>query len=128
MITVEDVLFLHTKSIEFYGGSDGLRDQGLLESAISRPYQTFDNEYLYPDIFTKAAAILESIVINHPFIDGNKRTRFLAMFALLRQENYKLSATEEQAYDFTIKVSKGAIDFEEIVNWIRSYAITIIAK
>ena len=74
MILLEDILNLHQFSIQKYGGSDGLRDSGLLESAIARPFQSFGGEDLYPSIFEKAAALGESLIINHPFIDGNKRT------------------------------------------------------
>jgi death on curing protein len=82
MITKTDVLELHSLSIETYGGAHGVRDEGLLEAAIARPYQTFDGNDLYPGAIEKAAAIFESVLKNHPFIDGNKRTSFLAMFAL----------------------------------------------
>jgi death on curing protein len=76
MITKEVVLRLHELSILKYGGGDGTRDEGLMESAIARPYQTFGGEDLYTTVFEKAAAIVESIIINHPFIDVNKRTGF----------------------------------------------------
>lgn len=122
MITIEQVLRLHEKSIEVYGGAHGIRDNGLLESAVARPYQTFDGADLYTDIFRKAAAIMESIIVNHPFIDGNKRTGFLTMFAMLRLNNYKLSATETEAYDVSIKVSTGKIEFEDLVSWIKQYS------
>jgi len=86
MILLEDILNLHKYSIQKYGGSEGLRDSGLLESAIARPFQTFGGEDLYPSVFEKAAALGESLIINHPFIDGNKRTGAVAMAALLEDE------------------------------------------
>ncbi len=120
MISKEDIIQLHHFSIEKFGGSDGLRDLGLLESAAARPYQTFGGYDLYPGALEKAAAIIESIIINHPFIDGNKRTGFLAMFAILEEEDYKLTAHEESAYSFTIKISTGEIHFDEIVAWLKA--------
>jgi death-on-curing protein len=72
MITVEQAKKIHEILIDKYGGAKGLRDLALLESALSRPYQTFGGIELYEDVFNKAAAIIESILINHPFIDGNK--------------------------------------------------------
>ena len=120
MISKEDIIQLHHFSIEKFGGSDGLRDLGLLESAAARPYQTFGGSDLYPGALEKAAAIIESIIINHPFIDGNKRTGFLAMFAILEEEDYKLTAHEESAYSFTIKISTGEIHFDEIVAWLKA--------
>jgi death on curing protein len=120
MITKEEVLKLHTLSIEKYGGADGVRDDGLLESAIARPYQTFGGEYLYSSIFEKAAAMVESLIINHPFIDGNKRTGFLGMFAVLNEENYFISVPEDEIYNFTIDISTGKIKFEAIVEWLKN--------
>jgi death on curing protein len=120
MITKEEVLLLHTLSIEKYGGADGVRDDGLLESAIARPYQTFGGEYLYNSIFEKAAAMVESLIINHPFIDGNKRTGFLGMFAVLNEENYFISVPDDEIYKLTIDISTGKVKFEEIVEWLKN--------
>ena len=72
MILIEDILLLHYLSIEEFGGSHGIRDEQLLHSAIARPYQSFDGQELYPTPIEKAAALCESIIVNHPFIDGNK--------------------------------------------------------
>lgn len=74
MISLETISKLHDLSIQNYGGSSEIRDQSLLESSIPRPYHTFDGVDLYQDIYQKAAAIAESLIINHPFLDGNKRT------------------------------------------------------
>jgi death on curing protein len=119
MITTEDILELHRLSIERFGGANGIRDAGLLESAAARPFQTFGGEDLYKTAIEKAAAIMESIIINHPFIDGNKRTAFLAMFAILTVNNYKLISSEEIAYTVTIKASTGEAKFEQIVEWLK---------
>jgi death-on-curing protein len=119
MITIEQLLKLHDLSISFYGGSSGVRDMNLLESAASRPFQTFDGQDLYPSVFDKTAAIIESIIKNHPFTDGNKRTGFLAAFALLRKNNIKLTASENEAYEFVIDIASSQISFDEIVNWLQ---------
>jgi death-on-curing protein len=76
MIEKNYILKLHYRSIEAYGGSHGVRDEGLLESAIARHFQTFGGDDLYPSTFEKAAALCESLIVNHPFVDGNKRTGF----------------------------------------------------
>ena len=120
MITIKIILRLHDLSIITYGGSQGIRDHGLLESAIVRPYQTFGGEYLYPTVFEKAAALVESILINHPFIDGNKRTGFLAMLLMLELENLKITATNTATYNLTIQISTGEMKFEEIVLWLKN--------
>ncbi len=111
---------LHSLSIEKYGGTQGLRDEGLLESAIARPFQTFGGEYLYPDPLDKAAAIGESLIMNHPFLDGNKRTGFLAMFAVLDAFGLSLTAPEDEAYQTTIKVSTGEMGFEGLRDWLKA--------
>jgi len=119
MILFEDILNLHKFSIQKYGGSHGLRDSGLLESAIARPFQSFGGEDLYPSIFEKAAALGESLIINHPFIDGNKRTGAVAMAALLEENGIIICANEEKFYDFVISISTGEKKYEEIVEWLK---------
>ena len=120
MITIKIILRLHDLSIITYGGSQGIRDQGLMESAIARPYQTFDGEDLYPTVFEEAAALTESIIINHPFIDGNKRTGLLAMLVILEIGNSKITASNDDTYNFTIQISTGEMKFEEIVFWLKN--------
>ncbi len=120
MIIIKTILRLHKLSILKYGGAEGIRDQSLMESAIARPYQTFGGEDLYPTYFEKAAAIVESIIINHPFVDGNKRTGFLAMLAVLEAGNIKITSSNDDLYNFTIKISTGDIKFEEIVIWLKN--------
>ena len=119
MILLEDILNLHKYSIQKYRGSEGLRDSGLLESAIARPFQTFGGEDLYPSVFEKAAALGESLIINHPFIDGNKRTGAVAMSALLEDEGLIFSAEEEDFYNFVISISTREKKFDEIVEWLK---------
>ena len=74
MIQLNNILELHKQSIKLYGGSMSIRDEGLLQSAIQRPFQTFGGKYLYATVYEKAAALGESLIENHPFVDGNKRT------------------------------------------------------
>ena len=105
-------------SVIKYGSTRGIRDEGLLESAIARPFQTFGGEDLYPTIFDKAAAIAESIIINHPFIDGNKRTGYLAMLALLEEGKTEIKVPNEDIYNFVINISTGEIKFDQIVEWL----------
>ncbi len=119
MITKEIILRLHELSILEYGGSNGLRDEGLLESALARPYQTFAGEELYQTGYEKAAALAQSIIINHPFVDGNKRTGFLGLLAILEEESLPLKASNEQIYAFVIDISTGSKSFEEIVEWLK---------
>lgn len=119
MIEVEDILQLHERSINDFGGSNGIRDMGLLESAIARPFQTFGGEDLYRTIFDKAAALGESLIINHPFVDGNKRTGMLAMLSLLISSGYAFNASSNDLYNFVINISTGSLSIEQIVEWLK---------
>ena len=102
------------------GGAKGIRDHGLLESAIARPYQTFGGEDLYPSAFHKAAAILESILKNHPFIDGNKRTALVVMRTFLALNDVEFVATQEEKYLKILGLAEGSINEEDLAEWIRS--------
>lgn len=120
MILIEDILEVHEKSIRDFGGSHGLRDKGLLESAIARPFQTFGGKDLYPTIFEKAAALGESLVINHPFVDGNKRIGMLAMAGLLVAGNFRFTASSDDFYNLIIHISTSSISFDDIVEWLQN--------
>jgi death on curing protein len=119
MISKDSVLTLHELSIIRYGGSDGIRDEGLLDSAIARPYQTFGGEDLYPSVLDKAAAIAESLIVNHPFTDGNKRTGFLAMLVILNEAGIEISVSNDAIYHFILNISTGELKFKQIVAWLR---------
>ena len=120
MISVQQVLVIHSIAIKKFGGSEGVRDMKGLQSELARPFQTFDGNDLYPTIFEKAAAIGESIIINHPFLDGNKRTGYLLMEAMLRNVDLKIVANDEALYTFVINISTNAISFKEMVEWLKT--------
>jgi death on curing protein len=105
MILLEDILLLHKLSIDSFGGSHAIRDSGLLESAIARPFQSFDGQDLYPSVFEKAAALAESLIVNHPFVDGNKRTGTVAMIAFLQENNLQMTIDQEGLYNFIVSIS-----------------------
>ncbi|WP_367388573.1 type II toxin-antitoxin system death-on-curing family toxin [Lewinella sp. LCG006] len=119
MITIELALGIHRVLISRYGGHQGLRDKGLLKSAIARPYQTFDGQDLYPTSVEKAAAIIESILINHPFMDGNKRTGYVLMRILLLDDRKDINAEENDKYDFVINIASGKLSYDGILKWIK---------
>ena len=125
MILLDDILRLHQQSIDIHGGAHGVRDLNLLESAIARPFQTFGGDDLYPSAFEKAAALAESLIVNHPFVDGNKRTGTLAMISFLMECGYKLNATENDLYNFIITISTGEIKFEQIVKWLKNHSAVL---
>ncbi len=122
MITIQEALEIHAILIERFGGTSGVRDQGLLEAALLRPFQTFDGNDLYPTVVDKAAAILESVVKNHPFIDGNKWTGYVLARLTLMAEQMDISVGQEEKYQFIIQVANGTLDFEQIKGWLRKHS------
>jgi death-on-curing protein len=119
----EQVLFLHARLIEETGGGHGLRDLAQLESAVSRPQATFGGQDLYPDLFAKAAALMDSLIRNHPFVDGNKRTGIAAAALFLVQNSYRLTATNAEVEAFVLRVVKGEPDVAEIAGWLQAHSI-----
>jgi len=118
VIDLKTVLKIHDLLIDEFGGTPGVRDHSLLDSAINRPFQTFDNELLYPSIIDQSAAIIESIIKNHPFNDGNKRTGYTMMRLHLLNNELDIKASEDDKYDFVISIASGQIDFDQIKQWI----------
>jgi death-on-curing protein len=118
-LTAEQVVFIHAFVVEETGGSHGVRDLGLLESAVARPQATFDGDDLHPDIFIKAAALLHALIQNHPFVDGNKRTGALAVILFLEFNGYELNAKNKELESFALKVAVAKISLSEIADWLR---------
>lgn len=118
MISLKEVESIHEILIDKFGGSKGIRDRGILESAINRPYQTFDQNELYPLPVDKAAAIFESVISNHPFVDGNKRTAYVLMRLILLENNLDIDASQNEKYEFVISAAKGEIKFDAIRDWL----------
>ncbi len=121
MIEFEEVEKIHNILIEKFGGAKGIRDAGALESAIKRPYQTFDGKDLYPNPVAKAAAIFESIISNHPFVDGNKRTAYVLMRLILLENGFDIITNQDEKFDFVIKAARGELKFDQISKWIKDH-------
>ena len=119
ILDLEEALAIHELQISVFGGSLGLRDQGLLEAALSRPLQTFDGSELYPSLEEKAAALLESIVVNHPFFDGNKRLGYVLMRLVLMEAGKDIKASQEEKFEMVIGVAKGELKAADIAIWLR---------
>lgn len=122
-LTVDEVIALHQTGIELYGGSLGLRDAGLLESAVKAPQQTFDGEFLLPDIFAMAASLLHGICNNHAFLDGNKRVSLRAADVFLSINGFDLQLSDDDAYDMTMNVAKGELGREELAEIIMKHCV-----
>lgn len=120
MIEISEVLQLHRTLVDHFGGAHGVRDLSALESALSRPFQRFDGKDLYESIHEKAAALVESILINHPFIDGNKRTGYGMLRIFLVLHGFEISASTDNKYEFIIDIASGALKFEGIVTWLET--------
>jgi len=110
----ETVLIFHRDQIKRYGGKEGLRDENLLESALSQPQASFGGEYVHEDIFHMAAAYGFHICQNHPFFDGNKRTALIAMYTFLYVNGYKIVADKKSLYAVVMDLANGKVTKEEL--------------
>ena len=124
-LTPEQVLFIHSRLISETGGSHGVRDLGLLESAVARPRATFDKKDLYLDLFTKAAALMDSLINNHPFLDGNKRTGITAAGLFLRINGRKLTASPKALEACTLRVATKGMELAELADWLKAKSVQI---
>ncbi len=113
------MLFIHDEIIEGTGGSHGVRDLHGLASAIGRPQSGFGDIEFYPDIFTKAAALMASLIQNHPFVDGNKRTGVTAAGIFLELNSWYVNVTQEQLEEFAVQVTIEGTDVDVIALWLR---------
>ena len=127
-IALDEVIAIHDNMISLYGGSHGIRDLGLVESAISRPKATFGGKDLYPDIFAKAAALFHSLMFNHAFIDGNKRTTISTTARFLSLNGFELDVSEQEFIDFPLKVENNHLSFEDIASWLKNHSKKSIQK
>jgi death on curing protein len=118
-LSIEQILKLHRDQLVAYGGGTGLRDRGLLESAIARPAMTFGGDDLYPDMPSKAAALMHSLVLNHPFVDGNKRVGAHAAIVFTMANGCDFLATPDELIDMTLAVAEGKVAVEALTIWFR---------
>jgi len=117
-LTPEQVLFIHSRLVAETSGSHGVRDLGLLESAVARPRATFDGKELYPDLFTNTAALMDSLINNHPFLDGNKRTGITAAGLFLLINGWKLTVSQEDLETITLQVAKDGMEVTALAGWL----------
>ncbi|MBP1607081.1 MAG: type toxin-antitoxin system death-on-curing family toxin [Acidobacteria bacterium] len=118
-LSAEQVLALHAMQVERFGGSGRLRDRGALESAVARPQMTFGGDDLYQDVAAKAAALLHSLVQNHPFVDGNKRTGAHALVVFLLANDYEPEFASSELTEMTLAVARGELAAEAVAIWVR---------
>ena len=124
-LSVEQILFIHMRLIAETGGGAGIRDLALLTAAVARPQATFDGVDLYPDLFSKTAALLDSLVRNHPFVDGNKRVGITAAGLFLQMNGCRLTAANVELETFTLQVARSELALDRMAAWLRSHAVSM---
>lgn len=122
-VSLEEVLLFHRKIITYTGGSSGIRDKGLIESALNRGLATFDGTELFSSIYEKVAAITFSLVNNHGFVDGNKRVGLSVMLLLLRLNDINIKYTQEELIELGLKVADGSWKEPDIYTWITEHKL-----
>ena len=118
LLSLEGLVWMHTVAVTEFGGSQGIRDRGLLESALARPLASFGGRDLYDTPFKRAAALAESLVLNHGFVDGNKRTAMYAMAAWIEREGYVIEAERGGLRDLALAIAAHEHSIEQIAGWL----------
>ena len=123
-LSIDQILAVHRAQVGRFGGGTGIRDRGALEAAAARPSATFDGEDLYPDLASKAAALMHSLVQNHPFIDGNKRVGVMAAELFLLVNGAELAVNDHDLEQLTWSVARGEVDVASLAIWFRQRLVT----
>lgn len=118
ILTKEQILLMHDQLIEETGGSKGLKDEGMLESALAAPFQSFDGKDLFPSVYQKAARLGYGLASNHAFVDGNKRIGAHAMLVFLALNRIQLDYTQEELSDLFLGVAADEKSYSDVLNWL----------
>lgn len=116
------VLTIHADLLQRYGGQPGVRDLGLLDSALAQPKMTFGKKYVHKSIFDKAAAYGFHVCKNHPFIDGNKRVAFVLMDIFMQKNGWEIVSSEEEAYETMTNLASGKLTKPQLSNWLKEHS------
>lgn len=122
-LSKSQILLLHEQLIAETGGSTGLRDEGILDSALNAPFQTFGGKDVYPSLQQKAARLCFGLVKNHPFVDGNKRIGIHVMLVFLALNGIELQHTQTELSDVILQLAAGDIQFSDLLDWILTHQI-----
>ncbi len=122
-LTKEQILILHSELIKMTGGSDGIRDIGLLESALETPFQSYGGEELYPSIQAKASRLCYGLVKNHAMVDGNKRIGVHAMLVFLSVNGYELEYSQKELSDLILDVAADKKQYEDVLQWLLEHEL-----
>ena len=121
----EQVLFIHSRLIQSTGGAHGILDLSMLLSALGRPQATFEGNDLYGDLFSKAASLMDSLIRDHPFVDGNKRTAIAAATLFMQLNGYSLVVANEEMARFTLACAQSKVTLEEISAWMQQFCVRL---
>ena len=121
-LDADEVILIHERILDRFGGAGGLRAWGLLDAAVNRVRATFNGKDPYPDIFTKAAALGHSLVLNRPFADGNKRTVWEAMHTFIEENGYSLQAERDEIIELMLKIEDKSLGVEHIALWLKDHS------
>jgi death on curing protein len=124
-LSLPDILDLHERLLAQSGGASGIRDLGALESAVAQPFVTFGGADLYPDLTTKASALCFSLVMNHPFIDGNKRIGHAAMEVFLVLNGFEIDASIDEQEQIILTMAAGSFSRNEFIDWLKKHTIPL---
>jgi death-on-curing protein len=123
IISKKQIIELHKQLIDETGGSHGIRDEGLLDSAYNAPFQRFDNQELFPTIQQKSARLAFGLINNHPFVDGNKRIGAHVMLILLALNGIELNYAQEELYTIILDIASGAAELNRLTEWILNHQL-----
>jgi len=119
----ETILAFHEDQVEIYGGTQGVRDMGLLDSALAQPQASFGGNYVHIDVFEMAAAYGFHICQNHPFYDGNKRTALIAMYTFLYVNGYRLQADRKSLFAIVLDLAEGKVEKPALAAYLKKYSV-----
>ena len=120
-LTKEQILLMQGQLIERYGGSHGIRDEGMLDSALSAPFQGYADVEFYPTVLDKAVRLSYGLIMNHPFIDGNKRIGALSLLVILDLNHIELDLTSKELEETILSVASGKLSEKEYLKWVQAH-------
>lgn len=123
ILSKEQIIYLHSQLIDATGGTEGIRDEGMLESAINAPFQTFSGEDLFPTIYQKAARLGYGLASNHPFLDGNKRIGAHAMLVFLELNNVEMQYTNKELADIFLDIADNKANYDNLLSWLVEHIV-----
>ncbi|MBI2028992.1 type II toxin-antitoxin system death-on-curing family toxin [Candidatus Gottesmanbacteria bacterium] len=121
-LTLEQILVIHQDQVNRFGGLTGLKSLELLESTVYRPQSTFGGKELYPTLFDKAAALVHSLLLNHPFVEGNKRTAIVAMVIFLHINGIHILAKNDEIVTLALEIENRKMNIEKISKWLKTHS------